>query len=50
MDATVTVVRRESWNKGKVVGQKASLKVKDISAIRVRRQIQARTRDLALFD
>ena len=50
MDATVTVVRRESWNKGKLVGQKAPLKVKDIWAIRARLQIQACTRDLALFD
>ena len=27
--------RREPWNKGKLVGQKAPLKVKDIWAIRV---------------
>src|SRR5215203_2006064 len=50
MDATVTVVGREPWNKGKLVGQKAPLKVKDIWAIRVRLQLQLRTRDLALFD
>jgi hypothetical protein len=50
MDATVTVVRRGPWNKGKLVGQKAPLKVKDIRAIRVRLQMQVRTRDLALFD
>ncbi|HXU93950.1 MAG TPA: hypothetical protein VFP33_09870 [Gallionella sp.] len=50
MDATVTVARREPWNKGKLVGQKAPLKVKDIWAIRVRLQIHGRTRDLALFD
>jgi hypothetical protein len=48
MDATVA--RREPWNKGKLVGQKAPLKVKDIWAIRVRLQIHGRTRDLALFD
>lgn len=41
MDATATVVRRGPWNKGKLVGQKAPLKVKDIWAIRVRLQIQA---------
>ena len=45
-----SVVRRGPWNKGKLVGQKTPLKVKDIWAIRVRLQIQARTRDLALFD
>jgi len=50
MTASVTVVGREPWNKGKLVGQKAPLKVKDIWAIRVRLQLQARTRDLALFD
>jgi hypothetical protein len=50
MDATVSVVGREPWNKGKLVGQKAPLKVKDIWAIRVRLQLQLRTRDLALFD
>lgn len=49
MDATATVVRREPWNRGRLVGQKAPLKVKDIWAIRVRLEIQTRTRDLALF-
>jgi hypothetical protein len=44
---TATVVRREAWNKGKLVGQKASLKVKDIWAIRVRLQMQARSKRLA---
>src|SRR6478672_7244906 len=32
-------VRREPWNKGKLVGQKAPLKLKDIWAIRVRLQL-----------
>jgi hypothetical protein len=50
MDAIVTAVRRQPWNKGKLVGQKAPLKVKDIWAVRVRLQLQARTRDLAPFD
>ena len=39
-----------SWNKGKLVGQKAPLKLKDIWAIRVRLQIGNRTRELALFN
>ena len=41
---------REPWNKGKLAGQKASLKLKDIWAIRVRLQIKDRSHDLALFD
>ena len=41
---------REPWNKGKLVGQKAPLKLKDIWAIRVRLQIAERVRDLALFN
>ncbi|MBK6598189.1 MAG: tyrosine-type recombinase/integrase [Proteobacteria bacterium] len=42
--------RREPWNKGKLVGQKAPLKLKDVWAIRVRLQVQDRTRELALFN
>jgi integrase len=41
---------RQPWNKGKLVGQKAPLRLRDIWAIRVRLQIAERTRDLALFD
>jgi integrase len=42
--------QRVPWNKGKLVGQKAPLKLKDIWAIRVRLQIGGRTRELALFN
>lgn len=38
------------WNKGKIVGQKAPLRLKDIWAIRIRLQLGHRTRELALFD
>jgi hypothetical protein len=38
------------WNKGKLVGQKAPFKLKEIWAIRMRLQIFCRTRELALFD
>ena len=38
------------WNKGKLVGQKPPLKLKEIWAIRIRLQISARIRDLALFN
>lgn len=43
-------VQREPWNKGKLVGQKAPLKLKDIWAIRVRLQLSDHRRDLALFN
>jgi integrase len=45
----IRVVRRP-WNKGKLVGQKAPFKLREIWAIRVRLQIYDRTRELALFD
>src|SRR6201997_789830 len=41
---------REPWNKGKLVGQKAPFKLKEIWAIRVRLQLASRHRDLALFN
>src|SRR5690606_13060713 len=41
---------REPWNKGKLVGQKALLKLKDIWAIRIRLQLRHNIRDLALFN
>jgi site-specific recombinase XerD len=42
--------RREPWNKGKLIGQKAPFKPKDIWAIRMRLQMEHRTRELALFN
>ncbi len=47
---TTAAARHIPWNKGKLVGQKAPLKLKDIWAIRVRLQISNRTRELALFN
>ena len=41
---------REPWNKGKIVGQKAPFKLKDIWALRVRLQMESRVRELALFN
>lgn len=41
---------RTPWNKGKIIGQKAPLKLRDIWAIRIRLQIENRFRDLALFN
>ena len=42
--------RRAPWNKGKLVGQKAPLKLREIWAIRVRLQLRGNQRDLALFN
>lgn len=41
---------RTPWNKGKLVGLKPSLKLKEIWSIRVRLQIANRIRGLALFN
>jgi integrase len=42
--------QRVSWNKGKLVGQKAPFKPKDVWAIRARMAQEHRTRELALFN
>ncbi len=38
------------WNKGRLVGQKLPLKLREIWAIRIRLQLAAQVRDLALFN
>ena len=50
MGTTGNPVHREPWNKGKLVGQKAPFKLKDIWALRVRLQMEGRVRELALFN
>src|SRR5690606_4269312 len=51
MNPTATpVAKSQPWNKGKIIGQKAPLKAKDIWSIRVRLQMQNRTKELALFN
>ncbi|UYG09318.1 tyrosine-type recombinase/integrase [Halomonas sp. M4R1S46] len=47
---TSTNAAREPWNKGKLVGHKTPLRLKDIWAIRVRLQLAEKIRDLALFE
>jgi integrase len=42
--------RREPWNKGKLVGQKAPFRPKDVWAMRARMAQEHRTRDLALLN
>jgi integrase len=44
------VKSHEPWNKGKLVGQKPPLKLRDIWAIRIHLQLDKRVRDLALFN
>ena len=50
MGTTDSASHREPWNKGKIVGQKAQFKLKDIWALRVRLQMESRVRELALFN
>lgn len=50
MESIAKASPRDPWNKGKIVGQKAPFKAKDIWALRVRLQIDSRLRELALFN
>ncbi len=50
MESAIKTSAHTPWNKGKLVGQKAPLRLRDIWAIRVRLQLAQRTRDLALFN
>lgn len=44
------LLRKAPWNKGKLIGQKAPLRVSDVWAIRVRLQITKLTRELTMFN
>jgi len=50
MECTSTPHTHVPWNKGKLVGQKAPLKPREVWAIRVRLQMENHARELALFD
>jgi hypothetical protein len=51
MDTNTKVEGRATpWNKGKLLGQKPPLKLKEIWAIRIRLQLAKRTRKLAFFN
>ena len=51
MEQSASAGRRHApWNKGKLVGQKSPLKLRDIWAVRIRLQVASSIRDLALFD
>jgi len=49
-ESIVVARRRDPWNKGKLVGQKAPLRLKEIWAIRIRLQLGKRIRELAMFN
>jgi integrase len=50
MSTHETEPRHIPWNKGKLIGQKHPLKLKDIWAIRIRLQVANNARELALFN
>jgi len=39
-----------TWNKGKLIGQKPPLKLREIWAIRIKLQLKKETRELAIFN
>ena len=48
--STKATGRTTPWNKGKILGQKPPLTLKEIWAIRIRLQLDRRVRKLALFN
>jgi len=55
-DADSTRVKRTNgqaagpWNRGKLIGQKPPLKLREVWSIRIRLQLRGRLRDLAMFN
>jgi integrase len=47
---TILKPAKEPWNKGKLMGQKPPLKLKEVWEIRIRLQLGKRLRELALFN
>jgi integrase len=51
METTLYVAAQHiPWNKGRLIGQRPPLRLRDIWAIRIRLQLANRARDLALFN
>ena len=51
MESTKNLLKSKiPWNKGKIVGQKPALKLKELWGIRIRLQIEKNIRELALFN
>jgi integrase len=44
------VIASTPWNKGKLIGQKPPLKLREIWAVRIRLQLKKETRELAMFN
>ena len=49
-NAAPTAPKRVPWNKGKLIGAKPPLAPKHVWSIRTKRQVEGRTRDLAMFN
>lgn len=49
MGPAAIAIRRERWDKGRIVGQKAPLKPKDVGALRGSPKVVHRVRELALM-
>jgi integrase len=49
-NANAPAATREPWNKGKLIGQKPSLRPKQMWSIRTKLQIDEQARDLAMFN
>jgi integrase len=50
IDLSQIVKASTPWNKGKLIGQKPPLKLREIWAIRIRLQLKKETRELAIFN
>ncbi len=50
MSTQYSTISKTPWNKGKLVGQKKPLKLREIWEIRIRLQLKQRYRELAMFD
>lgn len=49
-ERSAEMFRRQPWNRGRLIGQKPPLKLREVWAIRTRLQIADRLRDLAMFN
>jgi integrase len=49
-NANPAAPKRTAWNKGKLIGAKATLRPKHVWSIRTKLHIEGRTRDLAMFN
>jgi len=50
METYANALKRNPWNKGKLIGAKPPLRQKHVWAIRTKLQLERRKRDLALFN